>query len=130
LIEGDLSVADLPAAWNEKIKKYLNLDVPNDALGVLQDVHWSHGSFGYFPTYTLGNLYAAQFFHAAKKALPNMEKDFEHGDFSGFLGWLRQNIHTQGRRYTSAELVKRVTGEELNSKYLLDHLAEKLALAT
>jgi len=129
LIEGDLNVADLPAAWNEKVKKYLGLDVPNDALGVLQDVHWSHGSIGYFPTYTLGNLYAAQFFNAAKKALPDMEKDFAAGNFSGFLGWLRENIHSQGRRYTSAELVKKVTGEELNAKYLLDHLREKVALA-
>jgi carboxypeptidase Taq len=129
LISGEIQVADLPAAWNEKVNKYLGLKVPDDAGGVLQDVHWSHGSFGYFPTYTLGNLYAAQFFETAKRALPSLEADFAKGDFSQLLTWLRQNIHSHGRRYSPAELVTKITGEKLDAKYLLDHLATKVELA-
>jgi carboxypeptidase Taq len=126
LIEGELQVADLPAAWNEKVEKYLGLKVPDDALGVLQDVHWSHGAFGYFPTYTLGNLYAAQLFETYKKAHPRYENDFRNGKFSSYLDWLRKNVHSQGRRYKPLELVKRITGEDLNSEYLIKHLSLKV----
>jgi carboxypeptidase Taq len=128
LIEGQLAVADLPSAWNEKIKKYLGLEIKNDAEGVLQDVHWSHGSFGYFPTYTLGNLYAAQFFETAKKATAGMEEGFAKGDFSPLLGWQRENIHRHGRRYHADELIEKATGEALNAGYLLKHLEEKTKL--
>lgn len=126
LIEGQLIVEDLPKAWNEKINHYLGLSVPDDAQGVLQDVHWSHGSFGYFPTYTLGNIYSAQFHNTAIKNNANLENDFKKGDFSKYLNWLRINIHKEGRRYSPAEIVERVTGEGINSQYLLDHLAKKV----
>jgi carboxypeptidase Taq len=118
----------LPAAWNEKIKKYLNLDVPSDDLGVLQDVHWSHGSIGYFPTYTLGNVYAAQLFKTAEQQIPAMKAEFAKGNFRPYLDWLRQNIHSQGRRYQPDELITKVTGEAPNSAYLLEHLKSKLEL--
>lgn len=127
LMKGEIKPADLPSVWSQKMKDYLGLDVPDDARGVLQDVHWSHGSVGYFPTYALGNLYAAQFFNAAKKALPNLEAGFAKGEFKDYLAWLRQNIHSKGRRYSPEELVQKVTGEPLNSKYLVNHLRAKLS---
>jgi carboxypeptidase Taq len=128
LIEGTIAASDLPAAWNEKVKKYLNLDVPSDDLGVLQDVHWSHGSIGYFPTYTLGNVYAAQLFKTAEQQIPAMKAEFAKGNFKPYLDWLRQNIHSQGRRYQPDELITKVTGEAPNSAYLLEHLKSKLEL--
>ncbi|MBX4199807.1 carboxypeptidase M32 [Candidatus Saccharibacteria bacterium] len=128
LIEGQMNVADLPTAWNEKMKHYLGLDIKNDADGVLQDIHWSHGSLGYFPTYTLGNLNAAQFFESAKKANPGLEAGFSKGEFKPLLGWLRENIHKEGRRYNSEELVKKVTGKELDASFLLKHLERKIEL--
>ena len=128
LIEGRLNVADLPAAWNDKVKKYLGLEIKNDAEGVLQDVHWSHASFGYFPTYTLGNLYAAQLFESAKKATPNLEAGFAKGEFKPLLDWFSKNIHEQGRRYHPDELIQRATGQKPDSSYLIDHLKSKTKL--
>jgi carboxypeptidase Taq len=93
----------------------------------LQDVHWSHGTIGYFPTYTLGNIYAAQLFSRAAAEIPNLENRFSNGDFTNLLKWLRKNIHSQGRRYQPEELIKIVTGEGLNSKYLIDYLKTKVA---
>ncbi len=126
LMEGKLAVADLPSAWNAKMKQYLGVDVPDDAHGVLQDIHWSHGTLGYFPTYTLGNIYAAQLFAKAKSDIPGLEAGFAKGEFKEFLAWLRKNIHSQGGRYQPEELIKKVTGEGLNSKYLIDYLKIKL----
>lgn len=128
IMSGELTAKDLPAAWNESVEKYLGLKVPDDSLGVLQDVHWSHGSIGYFPTYTLGNLYAAQFFAAFAKAHPDYESRFKKGDFAVYLKWLRQNIHGQGRRYQPLELIKKVTGEPLKPDYLVAHLAAKIRI--
>lgn len=128
LMEGKIKISELPTVWNQKIKDYLNIDVPDDARGVLQDVHWAHGGIGYFPTYALGNLYAAQFFASSKKALPDFESKFAQGEFSQYLQWLRKNIHSQGRRYNPEELVLKVTGEQLDSKYLIDHLQQKIKL--
>jgi carboxypeptidase Taq len=125
LIEGSIKVADLPEIWNAKMKQYLGVKVPDDAHGVLQDVHWSHGTIGYFPTYTLGNIYAAQLFNKAKSEIPNMEAGFLRGDFAPLLKWLRKNIHQEGSRYYPEELVNKVTGEGLNSKYLIDYLKVK-----
>jgi carboxypeptidase Taq len=127
MVAGDISVADVPGAWNEKMKKYLGLTPPDDAKGCLQDVHWSHGAVGYFPTYTLGNLYAAQFFDQAKIDLGDIDAQFAAGDFAPLLGWLRKNIHQHGRRYTARELVQRVTGKPLSAQPLLDHLKRKAA---
>ncbi len=125
MLIGDVTPADIPAAWNEKMKKYLGLMPPDDARGCLQDVHWSHGAIGYFPTYTLGNLYAAQFFDQAKQDLGDIDAQFAAGDFAPLLGWLRKNIHQHGRRYTAKELVQRVTEKTLSAKPLLDHLNRK-----
>ncbi len=125
LIEDRLQVADLPGAWNEKYEQFLGIKPPNDAEGVMQDVHWSAGLFGYFPTYALGNLYAAQFFDQAKTDLPDLEASFRQGDFSALLSWLRTNIHQHGRRHTPAELVERVTGSPLQHDALMSHLNEK-----
>lgn len=125
LIDGSLEVEDLPKAWNMKMKEYLGLDVPNDAQGVLQDIHWSYGAFGYFPTYALGNLYSAQIYEAVKRTVPDVEKKIVIGDFKPLLGWLRENIHWHGRRYAPLELIKRATGEEFTSKYFVQYLAKK-----
>jgi carboxypeptidase Taq len=117
--------ADLPAAWNEKMKKYLDLVPADDAKGCLQDIHWSGGAIGYFPTYTLGNLYAAQFFEQARKDVGDPDAMFARGEFKQLLDWLRQNIHRHGQRFTARQLVKRVTGRELSAQPLLNHLRRK-----
>lgn len=125
LIDGSIKVEDLPKIWNAKTKEYFGIKVPNDAFGVLQDVHWAHGSFGYFPAYTLGNLYSAQFYNAAKNSLENLEKNFSKGKFSQFREWLRANIHIHGKMYSAEELLKRITGENLNSHYFIDYIKNK-----
>ena len=124
LLTGDLSVSDVPGAWNERMKKYLGVTPPDDARGCLQDIHWSSGSFGYFPTYTLGNLYAAQFFEHARRELGNLDEQFSGGVYAALLTWLRDKIHRHGRRYTAPDLVKRITGRELSAEPLLNHLRE------
>jgi carboxypeptidase Taq len=124
-MNGDIDAKDLPAVWNEKYKEYLNVDVPSDADGILQDVHWSHGSFGYFPTYTLGSFYAAQFFHTAENTVTGMAENARHGDYSDLLNWLRTNIHVHGRKYDPQELCTRITGEPLNVKYFMDYAKKK-----
>ncbi len=122
MMRNDLSAADLPSAWNETMRKYFNLTPPDDARGCLQDIHWSGGAIGYFPTYTLGNLYAAQFFEQARRDLGDLDAMFARGEFLPLLQWLRKNIHEHGKRYRARELVKRVTGHDLSAKPLLDHL--------
>jgi carboxypeptidase Taq len=125
LIRGDLQVADLPGAWNEKVEEFLGMTPPNHAQGVMQDVHWSGGHFGYFPTYALGNIYAAQFFAKAAKDLGDLSGQFAEGDFTPLLQWLRQQIHSQGKRYRPRQLVQAVTGEDLNPAYLINYLTKK-----
>lgn len=125
LISGDIEVEDLPAVWNAKYKEYLNIDVPNDEEGVLQDIHWSHGSFGYFPTYSIGSFYAAQFFATAKKEIPNLEEQIENGDLKPLLDFLRKEIHQNGRLFASDELCLKITGEKLNFKYFMDYAKTK-----
>jgi carboxypeptidase Taq len=127
LFAGELTVRDLPAAWNALSQELLGLTPPTDAKGVLQDVHWSGGAFGYFPSYCLGNMIAAQLWFRMRALYPDLDADFEKGDFARLLGWLRTNIHEQGRRYETLELVRRVTGEELTPKYLLRYLEERYA---
>lgn len=127
LIEGSIEVSDLPEIWNAKAKEYLGLKVYNDKLGVLQDVHWSGGSFGYFPTYTLGNLYSAQFYQAAKKNISGMETGFARGNFKPFREWLRNNVHIHGRLYSADELVRKVTGEPLTPKYWTEYIKGKFS---
>jgi carboxypeptidase Taq len=125
LLHRDLSVDDLPGAWNERMRKYFNLTPPNDREGCLQDVHWAGGAIGYFPTYTLGNLYAAQFFEQARKDLGDLDAMFARGEFAPLLGWLRTHIHAQGKRFTPAQLVTRITGKPLSPEPLLRHLRAK-----
>jgi len=127
LINGGLEVRDLPDAWNAKVQEYLGLTPPDHRDGVMQDVHWSAGYFGYFPTYTLGNIYAAQFFASAAAEMGDLEEGFARGEFGPFLQWLRERIHSQGSRYRPRDLVQRVTGKELNSRFLEDYLAGKFS---
>jgi carboxypeptidase Taq len=125
LIRKDLEVGDLPDAWNEKMYAYLGIRPPDYSQGVMQDVHWSSGSIGYFPTYTLGNLYAAQFFAKAHEDIPVLDDLIAAGDFAALLNWLREHIHSQGCRYMPRELVRKVTGEDLNASYATEYLNGK-----
>jgi len=125
LINGDMQVEDAPAAWNEKFQKYFGLTPPDDADGCMQDVHWSAGYFGYFPTYTLGNLYSAQFFNKAKADIPGLEDQFEIGNFDELKKWLEKNIYANGRKYRAAKLVEVVTGEKLSPEPLMKYLQNK-----
>ncbi len=125
LIEGKIKAEDLPKLWNQKVKDYLGIEIKNDADGVLQDVHWSGGMFGYFPTYSLGNLYAAQIFMCVKNVIPHLTKEFESGDFSSFGEWLKRNIHMHGKYYSAAELIEHISEEPLNSQYFIDYIKEK-----
>lgn len=126
LLEGSLSTADIPAFWNSLYKELLGVTVPDDRQGCLQDVHWSHGSFGYFSTYSLGSFYAAQFHAAAARALP-LEEQLQAGETGPLLQWLRTNIHRKGRFHTSEALCLEVTGETLNVDYFVDYLLQKYA---
>jgi carboxypeptidase Taq len=125
MLAGNLTPADLPAAWNAKMREYFNLTPPDDTRGCLQDIHWSGGAIGYFPTYTLGNLYAAQFFEQARSDLGDLDAQFAKGEFAPLLGWLRENIHRPGKRYTAGQLAQRITGKPLESAPLLRHLRAK-----
>jgi carboxypeptidase Taq len=125
LVSGDLQPPDVPGAWNEKVHHYLGLTPPTYALGCLQDIHWSMGGIGYFPTYTLGNLYAAQYMEQARADLPGLDDDFRKGEFGRLKGWLREKIHSQGQRYRAAKLCERVTGKPLGHRPLLAYLREK-----
>jgi carboxypeptidase Taq len=126
LLGGDLPVADLPAVWNEKYAQYLGIEPPNDSDGVLQDIHWSAGLVGYFPTYSLGNLYASQFFAQAEADLGPLDARFERGEFTELRDWLGTKIHAHGQRYSAAELVRNATGKPLSHAPLIAHLRSKL----
>jgi carboxypeptidase Taq len=125
LYAGELAVRDLPAAWRVAARDLLGLEPANDREGVLQDVHWSDGAFGYFPSYCLGNMIAAQLWYRALELRPALEEDFARGDFSWLLAWLRENVHSQGRRVSALELVRRITGAELSPKHLVRYLRER-----
>lgn len=126
LIAGDLAAKDLPARWNELYKDYLGVTVPDDRRGCLQDVHWSCGLFGYFPTYTMGNLYAAQFASKAAEELGGLDSLLQAGDFTPLREWLRDKVHCHGRRYSPAELCERATGAPLSSDHFIQYLTAKL----
>ena len=125
LIEGSIKTKDIPAYWNEHYQKYLGIKVPDDKQGCLQDVHWSHGSFGYFATYSLGSLYAAQLYAGYSKQNPVLEKELTLGNNANLLQWLRQQIHEHGRYYTSEALCSMATGETLNSSYFINYANNK-----
>lgn len=127
LIEGTLSTKDLRERWAELYKENLDIVVPDDNSGCLQDVHWSHGSFGYFPTYSLGSFYAAQFWEKIKEEQSHVLLDVKNGNLKNILAWLRQHIHTKGQQYkTSEELCKKITGNPLQTNAFLRYLNEKL----
>jgi len=123
--KGDLKVADIPSTWNERYKHYLGITPANDAQGCLQDVHWSNGYIGYFPTYALGNLYAAQFFAKARKDISDLEDQFSLGQFGDLREWLRKNIHAHGQKYRAGKLVEVVTGKPLSHIPLMEYLRAK-----
>jgi carboxypeptidase Taq len=125
VLAGELRVADLPGAWRDKYRENLGIEPPSDADGVLQDIHWSAGLIGYFPTYTLGNLYAAQFFAQADADLGGIDGLLARGEFAPLLGWLRDRIHVRGQCYSAAELAVAVTGRPLSHQPLLDLLRGK-----
>jgi carboxypeptidase Taq len=125
LLSGDLAPADVPGAWNDKFRQWLGLTPPDDAHGCLQDIHWSFGGLGYFPTYALGNLYAAQFMDQARHDLPGLEDDFRRGEFGRLKGWLNESIHRHGQRYRANELCRRVTGRPLDHRPFLNYLRSK-----
>lgn len=125
IIEGSITITDIPAFWNEQYKKYLGISSPDDKQGCLQDVHWSHGSFGYFPTYSLGSFYAAQFFETADKQLNGISNHLEKGDSAGLLEWLRKNVHRYGRKYKSEEMCKKINGTGLDVALFVEYLLQK-----
>ncbi|MBI4600118.1 carboxypeptidase M32 [Candidatus Uhrbacteria bacterium] len=125
IIEGAIAIDDIPEVWNQKVKHYLGIDVPDDAHGCLQDVHWSCGYFGYFPTYCLGNLYAAQLYAAAQRDILNLEEEITQGSFDHLREWLRTRIHVHGRRYVQDALILRATGEKLNARHFIDYITKK-----
>ncbi|MFL5754356.1 MAG: carboxypeptidase M32 [Bacteroidia bacterium] len=128
LIEGSIEVEQLPELWNAKYKSYLGIDVPDFTRGVLQDIHWSHGSFGYFPTYSIGSFYAAQFFAQAEKDIPELKQHIEKGELKPLLNWLREKIHKHGKFYTASELCEKITGEKLNFRYFMDYAKNKFGI--
>jgi carboxypeptidase Taq len=127
LVSGDLKPADVPSVWNEKFQKSFQLTPPTDTLGCLQDIHWSMGGLGYFPTYTLGNLFAAQFMEQARQDLGDLDGDFRRGEFGQLKGWLNEKVHRPGQRFRAIDLCRRVTGKPLSHKPLLSYLKKKYA---
>ncbi len=125
LIEGSIAVSDLPSLWNQAMKDYLGVVPPDDAQGVLQDVHWSMGYIGYFPSYMLGNLYAAQMMPRIRADLPALERHLQRGDLQPLVGWLRQNVHRHGAAYEPDELIQRITGRPLDPSHFVDYVKQK-----
>lgn len=125
LLEGSLSVTDLPLAWNDRYRDDLGVTPPDDALGCLQDIHWSAGMFGYFPTYTLGNLMSVQLYDAATAATPSLENDIRAGRFERLAAWLHEHVHRHGARYQPSELMRRATGRELDAGPYVAYLRRK-----
>jgi carboxypeptidase Taq len=125
LFHGRLVPSELPDAWNERVYSYLGIDVPRDADGVLQDVHWAEGLFGYFPTYSLGNVIAGQLWEAAAAALPDLDEEIERGELGGLREWLRENVHRHGRMLSSAEIVEQATGGPIEVGPYIRYLKQK-----
>ncbi len=125
LIAGNLDVADLRDAWNSRFERDFGLPVPDDARGILQDVHWSAGLFGYFPTYSLGNIYAAQLNTALRDAVPDLDGQLEQGETGAVLNWLRTNIHRHGSILSAADLIEQASGQSLTADPLLKYLEAK-----
>lgn len=125
LINDRIKVSELPEVWNRMMKEYLGIDIESDSEGVLQDIHWSGGAFGYFPTYTLGNIYGAQFLNVLSKEMPDWEEKVMNGDIKSIRLWLNEKVHHEGNLYDPIDLVEKITGEKPNVKYLLEYLNKK-----
>jgi carboxypeptidase Taq len=125
MVEGKIAIKDLPGIWNQKMKEYLGVTPPNDALGVLQDIHWSYGSIGYFSTYALGNLVSAQLWEQINKDIKDLDEQIRKGNFDALLGWLRFNIHRHGRKYDPQALIQKVTGSKITSEPYVRYLEMK-----
>jgi carboxypeptidase Taq len=126
VMEGKLALRDLPEAWNARMKDYLGIEVPDDSRGILQDVHWSSGLMGYFPTYSLGNIISAQIWEKVLEALPDLHDQFERGEFMALREWLRENLHRHGRKFTPAETLERVVGGPISVQPYVRYLRGKL----
>jgi carboxypeptidase Taq len=125
LMEGSLEVKDLPEAWNARMQDYLGLTPPNDALGVMQDIHWSSGYFGYFSTYALGNLISSQLWERIAADIPDLTDQIRRGEFAALLGWLREKVHRHGRKFEAQEMVQRITGSKIDPAPYLRYLQTK-----
>jgi carboxypeptidase Taq len=125
LMEGSLEVRELPEVWNARMREYLGLTPPDDAKGVLQDVHWSNGYIGYFSTYALGNLISLQLWEVIRRDIPDLDDQIRRGEFQNFLGWLREKIHCHGTKFKPQELVERVTGSKIDPAPYMRYLNEK-----
>jgi carboxypeptidase Taq len=130
LLSGDLVAADLPGAWSELYQRYLGVTPADDRSGCLQDSHWAEGLIGYFPTYTLGNVYAAQIYETAARDLGSIDDAFARGNFTELREWLRENIHRHGMRYRSDEIIERITGRPADPRVLIRSLSQRYALRT
>ncbi len=127
LIDGSLAASDIPRVWNEKFTECFSITPPTDREGCLQDIHWSIGALGYFPTYALGNLYAAQFFEQARRDVPDLDAKIRANDHAPLLAWLRKHIHCHGRRFRASDLVQRVTGKPLSIEPYMSHVEGRCA---
>jgi carboxypeptidase Taq len=125
LLEGKVTVADLPKVWNERFEQMFGVRPPSDSEGVLQDIHWSMGAFGYFPTYTLGNLISAQLWESVLEEFPQLPQQIAQGDYAELLSWLRKHVHEQGSRVPTKELVKNITGKEISSAAFVRQMKRK-----
>ena len=125
MLDGEIAIKDLPDAWNAKMEDYLGITPPNHAEGVLQDIHWSMGALGYFPTYALGNLMSCQLYRAAGESISDLEGQIANGQFSDLLGWMRENVHQHGKKYAPQELLKRATGQTLGADDFVGYIREK-----
>jgi carboxypeptidase Taq len=125
LIDEKIKPSELPALWNDKMDELLGITPKNDKEGVLQDMHWSSGNFGYFPTYAIGSIYSSQLFNALSDENPNIVTDIEKGSFKNIKGWLEENVHKYGRKITADEIIKNTCGEGLNAKVFVNYLKNK-----
>jgi carboxypeptidase Taq len=127
LMDGELDVEHLPEAWNARMEEYLGVTPPNDAQGVLQDIHWSGGTVGYFPTYALGNLISLQLWERIQEQIPDLADQIRRGEFAPLLAWLRENVHRHGSKFEPQELVQRVTGSKIDPAPYLRYLQGKFS---
>ncbi len=125
MTEGNVAIKDLPEIWNSKMRDYLGVTPPDDAHGVLQDIHWSYGSVGYFSTYALGNLVSAQLWEKINQDIRDLDDQIRKGSFGELLGWLRANIHQYGHKYDPQDLVQRVTGSKIAPEPYVKYLTKK-----